>query len=293
MSRIAVVGATGFLGTNLVRAFAEAGDEVHAITRASSDTSAISDLASVHVHDGTAANMTDLMALIEPDAVVMLAALYVRHHSRDDISELVSTNVGLTTMAADAAAAAGARAFIHAGSAFQHYESSGYRPLNLYAASKEAAEAMLAYYQDAGLLTVVRLRLTDSYGPGDPRGKLVGAIANAQRSGEPLRLPNVPTRIDLMHISDVAAAVVAATHLGISDPTTASAQPYAVTSGRPRLISEVVEAWEEATGSAVPVIEGGYAVPERHIAEPWAGPPVPGWEPAVDLVDGFRALAAE
>ena len=59
-----------------------------------------------------------------------------------------------------------------AGTAWQHYNNQSYDPVCLYAATKQAYECLIDYYVKVHGLHAVTVKLHDTYGEGDERGKL-------------------------------------------------------------------------------------------------------------------------
>ena len=86
---------------------------------------------------------------------------------------MVTANVGFGTALAEAVSQAGDCTFVNTGTVWQHYDARPYSPVSLYAAMKQAFTDVLRFYQEVAGLPVVTLELTDTYGPGDPRPKLL------------------------------------------------------------------------------------------------------------------------
>jgi nucleoside-diphosphate-sugar epimerase len=85
--------------------------------------------------------------------------------------------------------------------------------MNLYAATKQALEDLLAYYSDAFGISAVRLTLCDIYSEHDVRRKLMTDIANAWASNYSLTVLNNDAVLDLLHVEEVARAFLCAAHL--------------------------------------------------------------------------------
>jgi nucleoside-diphosphate-sugar epimerase len=162
------------------------------------------------------------------------------------------------------------------------------KPVNLYAATKNAFEAIVSYYHDATPINAVSLYLYDVYGPDDDRPKLFQTL-RAAISGERVELSPGYQLIDLVYIDDVVGAIMAAI------PWTADKRGreagYAVSSGKPVSIRDVVETYRRVTGVQFDVAWGGRPYRKREVMTPWAGgKPVPGWNPRVDLEHGIRLM---
>ena len=174
--KVAVTGASGFIGRTLGPALGAAGHETVPVERAT--------------------------------AVVHLAAIAHRHASRE---ELQRVNVDLAVQTAQKAKAAGAQ-FVFLSSVKVHGESSKapfredspVAPQDIYAESKARAEEALRAI--AGLrLAVLRSPLV--YGPGVKANFL--ALIDAVARGVPLPLASIRNRRSLIYVGNLADAILA------------------------------------------------------------------------------------
>lgn len=286
-----VTGATGYLGRALSARLTADGRTVHALVRSTSSLERVRAVApnvTFHVHDGTTERIATVIGEIDPEIVFHLASHYRREDSPSDLEDLVESNVLFGTQVLDAMRRAGCHRLVAAGSAFEHHGEGGDQAVNLYAATKRAFGEILAYYAEVAAIDAVVTVLYDVYGPDDERQRLPTLIREAQHGGPPLSLPTHPVNLDMLFVDDAVAALVRAGAL------TAEQRPgvrrFAASGGSVRSISDVVAAFERASGRPVPVASDAYPVPDRAIETPWRGPQVPGWAPKVSLEDGFRLL---
>ena len=283
VARIVVTGATGFVGRHLVPALAADGWEVHALTRGPPVESL--GPAQFHVVPDDTAALVDLMAEIAPTSVVHLAALFRGVHRVEDVEPLVRSNVLFTAQMAEAAVRSGTSALIYAGTAWQHYEGAPYSPVALYAATKQAGQDILRFYAEGHGLTVITLKLFDTYGPGDERGKLLSLLADAADSGGVLELSPGEQLIDLLYIDDAVGAFQRA--LEISSERSGWHE-YSLETGRALSIREIVQIVGDVLGRPPAVTFGARPYRPREMRERWsAGEPLPGWRPEVELETGL------
>lgn len=297
MKRALVTGATSFPGRSLAARLIADGVEVHALVRPSTDLARFDGLPArvqVHVHDGSTESLLPAFEKAAFDAVFHLAGRYVREHAPADVAPLLRDNVVFGTQVIEAAARAGVRRFVNTGTYFQHMEGDEARALDLYAACKEAFADILAYYGDAHGIRYLTLVLFDTYGRGDWRSKrLMAAIRDCQRTGRTLPIPAADEHLNFVYMDDVVEAFVRAAKLLEKRPEQVTGRRFAVRSGEPRTIAEIVAIFEEVGGRPIRVERGAYPDAERRVETLWRGPLLPGWRAKVGLRDGIKRFLEE
>ncbi|HEX5373691.1 MAG TPA: NAD(P)-dependent oxidoreductase [Aquabacterium sp.] len=286
--RVLVTGASGFIGANLVKRLVAEGHEVHIIVREGSRTHLIApELATVtvHVHDGSTRGMLDIVGAARPHTVFHLASLFLAQHTASDVEALINSNVLFSTQLVEAMAAHGVPYLINTGTSWQHYENQDHNPVNLYAATKQAFEAILNYYIEAQGLKVSSLILFDTYGPHDPRAKLIALLWKTALTQQPISMSPGEQQIDLVHIDDVIEAFVMAARLLPNQVQ--GHRRYGVSSGRPMPLKALVAAFEQATGLSLPITWGGRPYRPREVMTTWSRhDSVPGWQARIPFETG-------
>ncbi len=289
---VLVTGGTGFLGPHVVAMLLKTGADVHVAVRPTSGLDRLgASLPHVTVHQlpDTTSALVDVVGGIRPASCVHLATHFVARHTTADVDELAEGNVAFGMRLAEAASVTRCPRVVVAGTAWQHHGGAAYSPVSLYAATKQALEDVLRYYAETGGFEVVVLNLFDTYGPNDPRPKLVPALLRAWRTGEHLSMSSGRQLIDLVHVDDAAAAFAHATRLALEQDFSS----FAVSSGQPVTLRELVKRAEAAFGGPIAVEWGARPDRGREMLTPWdAGPRLPGWSPSIDLDTGLRGLVA-
>jgi nucleoside-diphosphate-sugar epimerase len=197
-----------------------------------------------------------------------LASLFLSQHKPEDITRLIQSNIVLGSHLVESAINSGCIQFVNTGTAWQHFENNNYNPVNLYAATKQAFEDILKYYAEAHNLKVITLKLFDTYGPNDPRPKLLNLLKRAAETGESLDLSPGAQLLDLVHIDDVVDAFCATMEL-LEEMEGSLMKEYGVTSGDLISLKEMVTKLEDELGKKINVVWGGRPYRKREVMVPW------------------------
>lgn len=290
--RVALVtGATGYIGSNLAKRLLAEGWDVHVVVRTNSRLDTLDSIRSsitIHQHDGSTSDMIRLVGDARTDVVFHLASLFLAQHRPEDVEALISSNLLFSTQLAEAMAANQVKHLINTSTSWQHYENAEYNPVNLYAATKQAFEDILAYYIDAHGLRVMTLALFDTYGPDDPRLKLFQLLNKAATSGEPLDMSAGEQMIDLVYIDDVVEAYLLAAKR-LLEGKVSQHETYAVSSGQPLPLKELVQLYSEVTKQTIAVNWGARPYRAREVMTPWTNyQPIPNWRPRITFDIGLQ-----
>jgi nucleoside-diphosphate-sugar epimerase/glyoxylase-like metal-dependent hydrolase (beta-lactamase superfamily II) len=212
--RVLVTGATGFLGSHVARALAEAGASVTAVGRNPYATSRIVHplIRFVRVDLAKSPSLSELVQ--SHDLVIHCAAMSKPWGKR---SEFMAANVEGTRCVARACSEV-KRRLLHVSSTsifFDFADREGIRdddplpdrPCCHYAESKRSAEAVVKEYVDRGLDAIV-VRARAIFGPGD--AAIFPRILHAARIGRLRQIGNGANRIDLTYVDNMVLAIVLA-----------------------------------------------------------------------------------
>ena len=292
-----VAGASGFIGSNLVRALAARGDSVHALVRPGTNLARLEGLGDrIIVHRVDACDrkaLLDCLRGVRPTAVVNAAR---SRPSRDDPLIPVRDNVMAAANLLVSAAAADCARFVQLGSSTEYEarhgrldESTPLRPTSIHGATKTAASLVChALAEELGLALVV-LRPFNVYGPWDaPEHLIPTAISAALDDCELVLAPH--GRRDWVFISDLVEACLLAIDAGIAG------EDLNLGSGRHWGNEEVVETIARLCSRRIRVRI------DQQAGRPWdrddwradsskAGKLL-GWKPRHDLASGLEATIA-
>jgi len=226
--RAVVTGGAGFIGSHLVDALLDAGDEVVVVDHLRRDhvhniVDAMQRGATVVRSDVSDVNaMTRELGRARPDVVYHLAAQIDVRRSVADPSTDAHVNVGGTAAVLEAARLAGTPRVLLASTVGVYgdpdtvptFEDAEVAPLSPYGVSKAGAELYMRLFRRLHEISTLTLRMSNVYGPRqDPHGEsgVVAIFAGAAMEGRPVTIygDGRQTR-DYVYVADVVAAFVAA-----------------------------------------------------------------------------------
>ena len=291
--RALVTGGTGYIGSNLIRRLVKDGWRVAALVRKEDPCSALAAVRSevtVFEYCGTTKGMMRVLSLSRPEVVYHLASYFRAEHEPRDIEGLIASNVLFGTQLMECMIAVGADRLVNTGTSWQHYLDMDYSPACLYAATKQAFEAIIQFYVEAHGLKAITLKLLDTYGPDDPRPKLIPLLSRAAESNEIIDMSPGEQALDLVHIEDVVTAFLRAAEY-LSDLTAGTHKFFAVRTGESHRVKDIAAMYERVAGVLLPLRFGGKSYRKREVMVPWmGGRTLPGWHATTSLEEGISKL---
>jgi nucleoside-diphosphate-sugar epimerase len=280
--RALVTGATGFVGTALVDRLLRDGWCVDALVRRAG--AALPDGVTPHLIPDDIDDLMTLVTRVAPTHCFHLATSFRGVHTPADIEPMIDANIRFGTVFAEAAARVPGVRFVNTGTVWQHYDAAPYSPVSLYAAIKQAYADVLYFYAEVEGLEVRTLELTDTYGPGDRRAKLVPMLLRAATQGTPIEMTDGTQLIDLVHVDDAAGALLATADAP-------AGRTYGARGEGAITLRELLDRFQRVTGLTVDVRWGARPTRPREMLRPWmTAEPPPGWSPTIGLDAGLRNL---
>ena len=288
-----MTGATGFLGGHLIGRLAGSGSEVFAVCRSRQQDRYVNlqgDGVKLVYTDGTFESAERTIRELRPDTVFHLASWAGEATTAAGSRRVVETNFVVGVQWLEALRLSGHECvFVNAGSFWQFGPGDPPMPNSLYAAAKQALQAMLPWYMANSAIRSTTLVLYDLYGPFDRRGKLWQRLLDAT-PGEAIALSEGNQLIELVYVSDAVRAVIQAAqllHLG-----KAPESHYAVDSGNRQPLRELVQEFLRCAGKNLHLDWGSLPPTPLTILTPWKGPRLPGWAPETSLQSGVSETLA-
>lgn len=228
ISRVAVTGAAGFIGSHTCEGLIKAGKTVIGIDNLSSGkVSNLKGIAEIKRFSFRQADVCheDVMQTtlndFQPDAVIHLAALVSVPIAENNPEENYRINVLGTKSVAQASIKASAKRIVFASSAAVYgnsdqlplSEASPTEPINHYGKAKLEAEDMLLSLQNQHRITSTCLRFFNVYGtrqdPSSPYSGVISIFADHCKTGRPVTVyGNGKQTRDFISIRDITRAII-------------------------------------------------------------------------------------
>jgi len=287
--KILVTGATGYIGKEFVKHMQKKYDLI-ALLRKSSDVSQLNNVDCEILRFTKYQEIPNLLKNKKIDGVVHFASYVIGEHNLNDLDKLIESNIKFGTYLLEACKQLEIGWFINTGTFWQHYQNEEYNPVNLYAATKEAFECIAKYYTETSDLVFTTIKLNDTFGPNDPRPKIMNLWDEYSQTGEELNMTSGEQIIDIVFVEDVINAYeVMIQHLISSKKKTFQHKSYAVSSKEKVTLKELAQLFQKVTGEKVNINWGKKPYKEREVMSPWEPTElVPGWEQKYSLQEGIK-----
>ena len=297
MKRVLVTGARGFIGRHCLPLLTKTGFEVHAVAGPAPSTDHFQEVAVWHRIDLLDASATDaLLHCVQPTHVLHFA-WFTQHGAFWTGTENLRW-VGATLHLLEAAAACGAKRFVGIGTCAEYDPAvelcdevaSPLAPASLYGICKRATLDCLRAAAPQLEVSHAWARLFFPYGPHDKATRLIPFVVGSLLSGKPAECsPGTQVR-DLLHVRDVASAMVALLECDVQGPVN-------VASGNGVEVREVLKRIGELIGRPELIRFG--ALPMRPDEAPrWVAKTERlnrevGWYPSLSLEQGLKDTIAQ
>lgn len=291
MGTYLLTGATGFIGSNLVKQLLSLNHEVHLIVRPTSSYQYLQDMINhvqVFIYDGNVKYLIDYFKKVKPEVTIHLASLFLSDHNEDNLNQLLNSNIVFGTEILEAMKQSGCKKIINTGTYWQHYNNELYNPVCLYAATKQAFSDLIYYYCQAYDMQSITLELFDTFGLGDERGKILNLFKKHLGKTTSLSVSPGEQLMDLVYIDDIVGAYLRTIKL-FEENEALIFETYSISSGERYTLKELVKMIDTLTKQPLVLQWGGRSYRYREILTPYSqGKSLPGWTPKVTVLEGLK-----
>lgn len=294
-SPILVTGASGFIGSHLVRSLVAAGAAVTGLCSSRSPVAPPAGLTYARADLRDPQALAALFAATPFRTVFHLAAHGVQQENDGGLSTVEVNTLGAFSLAR-AALSVPVERFIYCGSALEYRpqsepisESAPLGSQTLYGASKAAGWLLLDYLVRMESLPLITVRPFTAFGPGEADTKLIPYVIRNALRGQPMQFTAGTQIRDYLYVSDAVEALRLAAEKGApGDVFNIGAGPKGA-----RTVRSIVEAILEITGAPASLVRFGDAVRSRKdaaclVCDPSRARTQLGWKQQVSFEAGLK-----
>jgi len=307
MARIVITGAAGFIGSHVTDLLIERGHEILALDNLSvgrlEQLNKKADFWKVDLGEVEFDSLATRIKDVAPKYVIHLAAIHFIPYCMAHPEETFSSNTRSTEVLVRAIGATqsverlvvASTMDVYEPSDSVHHETDMPSPRNVYGLSKLLTENITRYAAATiDQLSGIGLRFANVYGPRETNPHLIPDTL--ERIQDPLaseiRMGNLASSRDFIHVSDIAEAVVMMTTYPCK-----SFDVFNLGSGTETPVRKVVQLIQDAAGDDRPIIEdvAKFRKFDRNSLAPSIEKVLEQsvWRPKVQIDDGLRTLVQE
>ena len=298
MTKIALTGATGFIGSAVLKQLVSDGHEAVVLLRNESNTDRIRALPgyqAVYYQDLAQAELVKTLAVHKPDAFIHIAWKGVGGSDRNEPFQVIE-NLPFTLRSVELAHAVGCRHWIGIGSQAEYgnpnskvAETAPALPTTLYGKAKLASCWASLGLSESLNMKSSWIRVFSTYGVGDEPAWFIPYIISELKKGNTPKLTKCEQLWDYLYVDDAARAILSVLYQEATGI-------FNIGSGRAISLKSVVEMIRRAINPSITIDYG--AVPYRpdqvmHLEADTAKiKQLTGWMPVVSIEDGINRMTA-
>ena len=190
--KIGIIGSNGFIGENLCQFFKN--KKVNTIIFPSFKKNKKNWIKNVSIY----------IKKKKPDIIINCSSSQLFTDDEKSIKELINSNItSQSIFLKKASENKNFKGYISFGSKSEYNEHGDFKPLNFYGVTKYAVDYIFKFFSQEFNLTIVSLKLFDTYGVNDKRKKIINLLLNNYKQNRTLALTPGNQTLDFVHIRDI------------------------------------------------------------------------------------------
>ena len=207
MSNILLTGATGFIGSNILKEI-RLNNKVFIIQRFESKKK-IKKTKNIKIITFKNYNtLSNKLKKIKVDTIIHCATHYKKEHIEKDILKFIQSNILLGNIILENLKKLNAKQFINFSTTWEDFDNKENNPRNLYAAYKKSFNCLIQYYKKTiPNINFIDLMIVDTFGENDKRQKLINTLRNNYIKKRTSKIISKRLYLNLINVEDIVNAV--------------------------------------------------------------------------------------
>ena len=144
----------------------------------------------------------------KPNLIINCAASQILNDDKKSIQKLLKSNLYSNIMFLNQATNnKNFKGYISFGTKWEFDAERKYKPLNFYAATKNANDTFFKYFSLKKNVTTVSLKIFDTYGSDDKRNKVLNLLLRKYKKNQSLKITPGKQYLDFVHIKDICELI--------------------------------------------------------------------------------------
>ena len=207
MPNILLTGATGFIGSNILKEI-RLNNKVFIIQRFESKKK-IKKTKNIKIITFKNYNiLSNKLKKIKVDTIIHCATHYKKEHIQKDILKFIQSNILLGNIILENLKKLNAKQFINFSTTWEDFDNKENNPRNLYAAYKKSFNCLIQYYKKKiPNINFIDLMIVDTFGENDKRQKLINTLRNNYIKKRTSKIISKRLYLNLINVEDIVNAV--------------------------------------------------------------------------------------
>lgn len=207
MPNILLTGATGFIGSNILKAI-KLNNKVFVLQRLNSKIiiNKSNNIKILKFKDYN--SLSNKLKKIKVNTIIHCATHYKKKHSNKDIFKFVESNIMLGNIILENIKILNAKQFINFSTTWEDIDNKENNPKNLYAAYKKSFNCIIQYYKKSfPNINFIDLMIVDTFGENDKRQKLINTLRKNYNQKKITKIISKKLYLNLINVEDIVSAV--------------------------------------------------------------------------------------
>ena len=208
MHNILLTGATGFIGSNILKTV-QLNNKVFVTQRLNSKKKIKKTKNVIILKFKDYNSLSNKLKKVKVNTIIHCATHYKKKHSHKDIFKFVDANIILGNIILENIKSLNPRQFINFSTTWEDIDNKENNPKNLYAAYKKSFNCIIQHYKrNFPNINFIDLMIVDTFGENDKRQKLINTLRKNYNQNKITKIISKKLYLNLINVEDIVSAVI-------------------------------------------------------------------------------------